>query len=83
MIYKVYSKNDCPWCVKAKDLLNSLGIEYEELHYDKDFSKDDLRELIGPNLLLTVPQIFVQSRRIGGYEDLVEYVENHGMTGPN
>jgi glutaredoxin-related protein len=83
MIYKVYSKNDCPWCVKAKDLLNSLGIEYEELHYDKDFSKDDLRELIGPNLSLTVPQIFVQSRRIGGYEDLVEYVENHGMTGPN
>jgi glutaredoxin len=83
MIYKVYSKNDCPWCVKAKELLNSLGIEYEELHYDKDFSKDDLRELIGPNLSLTVPQIFVQSRRIGGYEDLVEYVENHGMTGPN
>lgn len=82
MLYKVYTKENCPWCVKAKQLLNSVGIQYEELHYDKDFTKDDLRELVGPNLPLTVPQIVVRGLRIGGYEDLVEYMESHGVTGP-
>jgi glutaredoxin len=82
MIYKLYTKENCPWCVKAKELLNSVGLQYEELHYDKDFTKDDLRELIGPNLPLTVPQVVVRNHRIGGYEDLVEYMESHGVTGP-
>lgn len=82
MIYKLYTKQNCPWCVKAKELLNSVGLQYEELHYDKDFTKDDLRELIGPNLPLTVPQVVVRNHRIGGYEDLVEYMESHGITGP-
>lgn len=82
MIYKLYTKENCPWCVKAKQLLNSVGLQYEELHYDKDFTKDDLRELIGPNLPLTVPQVVVRNHRIGGYEDLVEYMESHGVSGP-
>lgn len=82
MSYKVYTKENCPWCVKAKQLLNTIGVPFQELHYDKDFTKDDLRELIGPNLPLTVPQILFKEHRIGGYEDLVEYLENHGMTGP-
>jgi glutaredoxin len=82
MIYKLYTKENCPWCVKAKQLLNSVGLQYEELHYDKDFTKDDLRELIGPNLPLTVPQVVVRNHRIGGYEDLVEYIESHGVSGP-
>jgi glutaredoxin len=82
MLYKLYTKENCPWCVKAKQLLNSVGLQYEELHYDKDFTKDDLRELIGPNLPLTVPQVVVRNHRIGGYEDLVEYIESHGVSGP-
>jgi glutaredoxin len=81
MLYKVYTKENCAWCVKAKQLLNSAGVPFTELHYDKDYTKDDLRELLGPNLPLTVPQIFVKDHRIGGYEDLVEYMENHDMMG--
>jgi glutaredoxin len=30
---------------------------------------------------LTVPQIFVYNKRIGGYEDFLEYCENHGIIG--
>jgi glutaredoxin len=81
MLYKLYTKQNCPWCVKAKELLNNLGVQYKELHYDKDFTKDDLRALIGPNLPLTVPQVFVKDYRIGGYEDLVEYLESHDIMG--
>ena len=81
MLYKVYTKENCAWCVKAKQLLNSAGVPFTELHYDKDYTKDDLRKLIGPHLPLTVPQVVVRDHRIGGYEDLVEYMENHDMMG--
>lgn len=81
MEIKIYSKENCPWCVRAKQLLNSLGLKYQELMYDVDFTKDDLRELMGPNLPLTVPQVVVYNKRIGGYEDLAEYLEQHNMMG--
>ena len=80
-MYKIYTKDDCPWCVKAKGLLNSVGIKYEELKLGRDFQRDDLRGLIGPHLPLTVPQVFINTKRIGGYEDLAEYLEAHNMMG--
>jgi len=80
-MYKMYSKDNCPWCVKARALLNSIGIEFKELKLDVDYHKDDLRKLLGDNLPLTVPQVFINDKRIGGYEDLAEYLEAHGMMG--
>ena len=75
----IYSKPNCPWCVKAKELLNKLHLSYDEKVLDVDYKREDLRELVGKHLTLTVPQIFINDRRIGGYEDLVEWCDNHGM----
>lgn len=80
-MYKMYSKDDCPWCVKAKDLLNNVGVEFKELKLGVDYQKEDLRELLGDNLPLTVPQVYINNKRIGGYEDLAEYLESHGLMG--
>lgn len=80
-MYKVYTKDNCPWCIKAKRLLDDLGVKYQELNLGVDYTKEELRELIGPNLPLTVPQVFVYNKRIGGYEDLAEYVEMHNISG--
>lgn len=80
-MYKMYSKDDCPWCVKAKDLLNNVGVEFKELKLGVDYQKEDLRELLGDNLPLTVPQVYINDKRIGGYEDLAEYLESHGLMG--
>lgn len=74
----VYSKPNCPWCVKAKELMNNLHLSYDEKVLDVDYKREDLRELVGEHLPLTVPQIFINDRRIGGYEDLVEWCDNHG-----
>ena len=82
MTYKIYTKENCPWCVKAKQLLNSVGVEYEELKLGVDFTREDLQKLLPETLPLTAPQIFVYNKRIGGYEDLAEYFENHGIMGP-
>jgi glutaredoxin len=86
-MYKLYSKDNCSWCVKAKDLMNSLNLQYTELKLDVDYTREELRELLGEHLPLTVPQIFVynvsRDPRIGGYEDLIDYLESHGIIGSN
>ena len=74
----IYSKPNCNWCVKAKELMNKLGMKYDEKVLDVDYTRDHLRLLVPENLPLTVPQIFVGSHRVGGYEDFAEWCDNHG-----
>jgi glutaredoxin len=76
----IYSKPNCPWCVKAKELMNKLHLNYDEKILDVDYTRDELKQLMPENLPLTVPQIFVYNKRIGGYEDFVEYCDNHNLT---
>lgn len=75
----VYSKPNCPWCVKAKELLRRLHLPYDEKILDVDYDRDYLRALIGEHKPLTVPQIFVNSRLIGGYEDFADWCDNMGL----
>lgn len=83
----IYSKPNCPWCVKAKELMNKLHLSYVEKVLDVDYTRDELRALVwgdspaSLNPPLTVPQIFVYNKRIGGYEDFAEYCENTGIMG--
>lgn len=83
----IYTKDNCVWCVRAKELLKNLNVPYQEKKLGTDYTKEELRELVNGSAPvsmtppLTVPQIFVYNKRIGGYEDLVEYCENHGMIG--
>ena len=82
----IYTKPNCPWCVKAKELMKKLNLEYSEKILDVDYTRDELRELVNGSAPvsitppLTVPQIFVYNKRVGGYEDFVEYCDNHGLT---
>lgn len=80
----IYTKPNCPWCVKAKELMKKLHLEYTEKILDVDYTRDELRELVNGSAPvsmtppLTVPQIFVYNKRVGGYEDFAEYCDNHG-----
>ena len=76
----IYSKPNCNWCVKAKELMNRLGLQYDEKILEQDYTREELRELVPENLPLTVPQIFVYNKRVGGYEDFVDYCDNHNLT---
>lgn len=65
------TRSNCPWCIRAKDLMNNYGIEYEEQVFDTDEERAWFKENIGP----TFPQIFdLEGKRIGGYVDLEQYV---------
>jgi glutaredoxin 3 len=64
----VYTKDNCGYCVHAKNLLDSKHIAYTEIHIDHD---DKLRdEMIRLSGRRTVPQIFINGQPIGGYDDL-------------
>jgi glutaredoxin 3 len=64
----VYSTRWCGYCVRAKALLESRGIEYEEISLDDDPAfRQKLFDLTGG---WTVPQILIDGRPIGGYTEL-------------
>lgn len=68
----IYSKENCPRCVVAKNLLESKGIEYEVKMAGVDYDVDDLRKL-GVRML---PYIEKGGERVGSLEDLVKEVSN-------
>ena len=71
----VYTRPTCIWCIRAKELLNSKGIPFKNLDINDDEFRKELKE-IAPGIK-TIPQIFKDGKRIGGYEDLVEYLKDH------
>ena len=65
---RIYSKEQCPYCVRAKALLDRKGIAYEEIDAEHD---DALRAwLVEATGQRTVPQIFVGDRSLGGFSDI-------------
>jgi glutaredoxin 3 len=65
---RVYSTRWCGYCVRAKALLDSRGLEYEEISLDDDPAfRQKLFDLTGH---CTVPQILIDGTPIGGYTEL-------------
>ena len=64
----MYTTQWCGYCVRAKTLLDSRGIGYEEISLDEDPRfRETLQELTGG---WTVPQILIDGEPIGGYTEL-------------
>jgi glutaredoxin 3 len=64
----IYSNQYCPFCIRAKELLDKTGVIYTELRVDLD---PKLREeMISRSGRRTVPQIFINGQSIGGCDDL-------------
>ena len=86
MEIKVYTKSDCPFCTKAKNWFDENGFEYETILMDNEEERlafyqsiNGISEVIGQptevRRVNSVPQIFVDEKHIGGYDDLMEYAE--------
>ena len=68
-VVKVYSKDYCPYCVRAKQFLKHKGVEFTEYQVDQDQEK--YREMLEKsNGGRTVPQIFIGDIHVGGSDDL-------------
>ncbi|WP_046006182.1 glutaredoxin 3 [Pseudoalteromonas rubra] len=66
----IYTKDYCPYCHRAKALLDSKGVTYTE--YDIGAQPELREEMINKaNGGHTVPQIFIKEQHIGGCDDMV------------
>lgn len=75
----VYTKDLCPFCDMAKSLLNTMRVQFDEAKIGTDVTREELLE-VAPKAK-TVPQIVINQKVIGGYDDLCEYIENTGWNG--
>jgi glutaredoxin 3 len=69
----IYTKKDCPSCIKAKSLLNIRGIEFKESVIGEDILREDFVATF-PDVR-TAPYIIVDGVKVGGYEQLREYLD--------
>ena len=65
---EIYTKVTCPYCHRAKALLDQKGVSYQEITIDGDAVKRE--EMIKRSGRTTVPQIFIDAQHIGGCDDL-------------
>ncbi len=64
----IYTKEICPYCVRAKSLLQRKGITFNEIKIIDDATKEEMMKRSGGRM--TVPQIFIGEKSIGGCDDL-------------
>lgn len=73
----IYTTDYCPYCRAAKDLLRSKGVDFAERDVtDDDAMREKLVHMTGGRT--TVPQIFVDGKAMGGYDDLAAFFRNGG-----
>ncbi len=71
---EIYTKDHCPYCIKAKALLNQLKVTYTEIHLGKNPEKMAELQARRPGAR-TVPQIFIGGVGIGGCDDMYALFE--------
>ncbi|MBW2714650.1 MAG: thioredoxin-disulfide reductase [Deltaproteobacteria bacterium] len=64
----IYTKSSCPYCVMAKQLLESKGVEWTEIDIESEAGRRD--EMTQRSGQMTVPQIFIGETHVGGFDDL-------------
>jgi glutaredoxin 3 len=64
----MYTTMICPYCMRAKHLLQRKGVEYEEIRIDGDL--EQMHIMMERTRRHTVPQIFIDDYHVGGFDDL-------------
>ncbi len=68
----VFTRDGCPFCVRAKSLLRESDIEFEELLLNRDYTDQALRAVSSQ---ITYPQVFIDGELIGGSDELANWLE--------
>ncbi len=70
----VFSRDGCPYCVRAKGMLRDAGIQFEELVLNRDFHESTIRAVSGRT---SVPQVFISGEYVGGSEELEDWLAEY------
>ncbi|MEK7379156.1 MAG: glutaredoxin 3 [Candidatus Binatota bacterium] len=64
----IYTTTSCPYCTRAKAFLRSKNVDFEEIDVSRD--KRLQEEIIRLSGRRTVPQIFINGKSVGGFDDI-------------
>lgn len=69
---EIYTTQSCPYCLRAKKLFKMLGLEYSEHDVSDSFDEmcKNVSEKFGVQGVATVPQIIINDKYVGGYDNL-------------
>lgn len=68
---EIYTRATCPYCIRATSLLRQKGVDLQEIAVE--FGSEKRQEMVQrTNGRMTVPQIFIDGKHIGGCDDLFE-----------
>lgn len=74
MLFTIYTKPDCSFCTKAKELLKGLDLPYQEFSVNEHITKGELENMIGQPVN-TVPVIlYSNDTLVGGYTNLQDFL---------
>ena len=77
MKVEIYTKDNCVWCTRAKNLMNDFNISYLEYDLSDEDERKEFYKEVGENVS-TVPQVYINGNRIGGYKELSKWVDLNG-----
>jgi glutaredoxin 3 len=66
----LYSTAHCPFCVRARRLLDAKGVDYTDIRVDLE--RDQRQVMEERSGRTSVPQIFIDEYHVGGFDDMVE-----------
>ena len=80
-----FGKETCPCCLKAKALMKGHGIDYTYKNVIKDSASlhrmiPQVKKIIGKKTPVTLPQIWLEGKYIGGYEELEKHLKKQNKT---
>ena len=72
MNFTVYSKQNCPYCTKVKQVLELTGSNFEIQILEKDFTREDFYAKFGEGS--TFPQVVCNDKKLGGCVDTIKFL---------
>lgn len=72
----IYTKDDCPFCTRAKNLLAEKGMAYQESKVGVGILREEFMSIF-PDIK-SLPLIIINGQKIGGYSELCQYINEEG-----
>ena len=73
----VYTRTDCPYCVKVKQVLTMVEAQVTEYTYEKHFTKEQFYGEFGDGA--TFPQVVINEEHVGGCTETVKVLRERGL----
>jgi glutaredoxin len=77
MKFIVYSKNNCPYCTKVKQVLELTGSNFDIQTLEEDFTRDEFYAKFGEGS--TFPQVVCNDKKLGGCVDTIKFLREQSV----